>query len=247
MPEAVREQKVNQECLLGECCDIREIVPVVLREPEDLFEEKLAVLLAEKLVPNLERADFQYLRPGAFGARLAMRLVLADNEARNVTVQLKDPALAVLLPAFVEPRVKAGVVPAKAFEDGVGLVYLIRFALDDVRQIHRLHAEQPLYPLERFLDGENVGAEIGAVSASVETDILRDDEIGGFGIEGCQEPHVRPVVLAVDCAEPGDELRLGLKRNAAKLLEFCEFADRHRAAPLVLVARNVVVVSPDNE
>src|SRR5262249_16387412 len=127
MHEAVGEQKVNQECLLGKGCDIREVVPVVLREPDDFLHEKLAVLLAEKLVPNLERADFHYLRAGAFGARLAMRLVLADNEARNVTVQLKDPALAMLLPAFVEPRVKAGVVPAKALEDGVGLVYLIRF------------------------------------------------------------------------------------------------------------------------
>ena len=219
----------------------------MLREPEDLFEEKLAVLLAEKLVPNLERADFQYLRPGAFGARVAMRLVLADNEARNVTVELKDPSLAVLLSAFVEPHVKAGVVPAKTFEESVGLLYLIRFALDDVRQIHRFHTEQPLYPLERFLDGENVGTESGAFRASVKTDILRDDEIGGFGIEGCQKPHVRPVVLALDRAEPGDEFRLGLKRKAAKLLKFCEFAKRDYAAPLVLVARNVVVVSPVNE
>jgi hypothetical protein len=176
-----------------------------------------------------------------------VRLVLADDEAGNVAVQLKDPALAMLLAAFVEPRVKIRIVGSKALEDGVRLVYFVRFALDDGRQIHCLHAEQPLYPLERFLDGEDVGAEAGALTAPVEADILRDDEIDGFGIEGCQEPNVRPVVIVLDRTEPGNQGGFGWKRNATKLLEFCELAERDRATCLVFVACNVVVVGPVDE
>jgi hypothetical protein len=111
---------------------------------------------------------------------LGTRLVFADDEARNTTVQLKDPALAMLPAASVEPRVKIGIVGSKALEDDVGLVYFVRLAFDDVRQLHRLHAEQALYPLERFIDGENIGAEAGSVRAPVEADILRNDEVDGF-------------------------------------------------------------------
>jgi len=58
--------------------------------------------------------------------------------------------------------------------------------------------------LERFLDSEDVGAEAGALSAPVEADILRDDEVHGFSVEGGQEPYVRPIVSAVDRTEPGN-------------------------------------------
>jgi CO/xanthine dehydrogenase Mo-binding subunit len=142
---------------------------------------------------------------------------------------------------------RTGIVSSKALEDGVRRVYFVRFPFDDVRQRHRLHAEQPLYPLECFLDGEDVGAEAGAVSAPAEADILRDDEIDGFSIEGRQEPNVRPVVIVVDRTEPGDQTGFGRKRDASKLLEFCELAERDRATRLVFVARNVVVVGPVNE
>ena len=126
-------------------------------------------------------------------------------------------------------------------------VYFVRFPFDDVRQRHRLHAEQPLYPLERFLDGEDVGAEAGAVSAPAEADILRDDEIDGFSIEGRQEPNVRAVIIVVDRTEPGDQAGFDRKRNAAKLLKFCELTERDRATRLVFIACNVVVVGPINE
>jgi hypothetical protein len=56
MLEPECEQEVDQEGLLGEGCNIGKVVLVVLCEPEDLLEEKLAVLLAKKLIPNFERA-----------------------------------------------------------------------------------------------------------------------------------------------------------------------------------------------
>ena len=178
---------------------------------------------------------------------MGVRLVLADDEAGNVALQLKDPALAMLLAAFVEPRVKTTIIGSKALEDGVRLVYFVRFAFDDVRQRYCLHAEQPPYPLKRFLDGEDVGAKAGAVSAPVEAEILRDDEIDGFSIEGRQEPNIRPVVIVVDRTELGNQVGFGWERNATKLLEFCELAERDCATCFVFVARNVVVVGPINE
>ena len=81
----------------------------------------------------------------------------------------------------------------------------------------------------------------------MEADILRDDEIDGFSIEGRQEPNVRSVIIIVDGTEPDNQVGFGWKWNAAKLLEFCELAERDRATCLVFVARNIVVVGPVNE
>ena len=95
-----------------------------------------------------------------------------------------------LMPAFVEPLIKAGIVISQASEDSVGLVKLVRLALNDMRQNNCFGQESLLQPLQRLINGQNACALSDAVTALAQSYVVGNKKIDGLGIKCREQAHV---------------------------------------------------------
>src|SRR5262249_7060678 len=133
MLEAVIGQQIDQESLLRECGEGCHIVFVVLCEPRRMLQATFSELFILEFVSYLEGAYFQDFRTQAIGSGLGMRFVLPNHESRDVAIELKHPAFAVLAPTLIKPRVESWIVNTQACENGMRLIDLICLTLGDIR------------------------------------------------------------------------------------------------------------------